>query len=76
LWIWPSIGRVQLTCRVLSRTSGRWPSRVASFGHRLPTRHGINAAAADHGLERTRHSRSPLHHAAYFHKAAFPNVDD
>lgn len=41
---------------------------AAPFGHRLPTRRGINQTAAAHGLARDRDRRSPFHYTAYFHK--------
>jgi len=42
---------------------------VAPAGRRLPTRHGIDSAAAAHGLTRERHSGSPLHYTAVFRMA-------
>jgi ubiquinone/menaquinone biosynthesis C-methylase UbiE len=41
---------------------------VAPFGHRLPTRCGIDAAAAASRLQRTRHTGSPVHYTAHFRK--------
>ena len=39
---------------------------VAPAGRRLPTRHGVNSAAAAHGLARERHSGSLFHYTAVF----------
>jgi ubiquinone/menaquinone biosynthesis C-methylase UbiE len=39
---------------------------VAPAGRRLPTRHGVNSAAAAHGLARERHGGSPFHYIAVF----------
>jgi ubiquinone/menaquinone biosynthesis C-methylase UbiE len=43
---------------------------VAPFGHRLPTRRGIDAAAAANQLQRMSHSSSPIHYTAQFRKSA------
>jgi ubiquinone/menaquinone biosynthesis C-methylase UbiE len=41
---------------------------TAPFGHRLPSRRGVDSITQSHRLERTRHSRSPFHYTAYFRK--------
>ena len=41
---------------------------VALFGHRLPTRAGINTTASEHGLVRLHSSGSPFHYTLLLRK--------
>jgi ubiquinone/menaquinone biosynthesis C-methylase UbiE len=43
---------------------------VAPFGHRLPTRRGVDAEAAANRLEQAHHSSSLIHYTARFRKSA------
>jgi ubiquinone/menaquinone biosynthesis C-methylase UbiE len=43
---------------------------VAPFGRRLPTRRGVDAAAAAHGLEHKQRGGLPFHYHAVFEKSA------